>query len=297
MVLVIGGTGDLGGRVARALRERGETVQCLVRPGRDDAQLRDRGLVPVPGDLTDPASLVLACPPGGTVVVTATAIGRKLGGERGTSLRAVDRFGVLDLVDAAERADVSRFVYVSFAGIERAQLDFPLERAKRAVEERLRHTGMRSVIVRPDVFQEVHLGPVGRFDVAAGRVAVIGTGDNPRRWVATEDVAALIAAAATEPEPPAVVEFGGPEALTRNEAIVVAEELTGRTFRRQRLPRQAARVAMRLLDRPNDAMASVIGIGLHMDLVTADWDDAPLRQRGVAPRSASAFIRGQARAG
>jgi hypothetical protein len=47
---------------------------------------------------------------------------------------------------------------------------------------------------------------------------------------------------------------------------------------------------MRLLARPHDAMASVFGAGLLQDLVAADWDDAPLRERGIDPRPASAFI-------
>src|SRR5680860_629775 len=32
MILVVGGTGDLGGRVVRILSEQGHRVRCLVRP-------------------------------------------------------------------------------------------------------------------------------------------------------------------------------------------------------------------------------------------------------------------------
>ena len=42
------------------------------------------------------------------------------------------------------------------------------------------------------------------------------------RWVSTDDAAALVAAVAVEPDPPAMVEFGGPEAISRNEAIAIA---------------------------------------------------------------------------
>ena len=51
-------------------------------------------------------------------------------------------------------------------------------------EARLAQSSMQVCIVRPDAFQDIHLAPVGRFDVATGKVAIFGRGDTPRRWVA-----------------------------------------------------------------------------------------------------------------
>lgn len=59
------------------------------------------------------------------------------GSERRDGLRAVDERGTLALVDAAERAGVERFVFVSAAGMTRIP-HVPLAKAKLAVEERLR---------------------------------------------------------------------------------------------------------------------------------------------------------------
>jgi uncharacterized protein YbjT (DUF2867 family) len=293
VIFVVGGTGELGGRVVKLLREQGHVVRCLVRPGSDGEELRSRGAEIVSGDLANHASLAGACEGAGTVVATATVIGRRLAGARSPSIREVDQDGMSALVDAAEAASVERFVYVSFAGAD-AQLGTPLERAKIATEQRLRRSSMRCVIVRPDAFQDIHLAPIGRFDIAGGKVAVFGKGDTRRRWVSTDDVAALVAALAVEPDPPAMVEFGGPEALSRNEAIAVAEQVTGRPIKRQRMPRPVARLGMRLLARPNDALASVFGAGLLQDLVASSWDDTPLKERGINAKSASQFIREQA---
>ncbi len=52
----------------------------------------------------------------------------------------------------------------------------PLQRAKAATEKRLARSRMRRVAVRPDAFQEIHLAPIGRFDIQAGKVAVFGKG-------------------------------------------------------------------------------------------------------------------------
>jgi uncharacterized protein YbjT (DUF2867 family) len=291
--LVVGATGELGGRIVRILRADGHDVRCLVRADSDDAGLREVGASVVGGDLTDPPSLRAACEGVDTVIATAAAIARILAGARTPTIRQTDEIGMLALVDAAESAGVQRFVYISFPA-EHA-IGTPTERAKLAVEKRLGISSMRTVILRSDAFQEIHLAPLGRFDMAAGKVSVIGKGDTRRRWIATDNVAALMAAVAVEPDPPAILTFGGPEAMSKNEAIALAEQLTNRRMKVQRMPRLVARLAIRVLAKRYDALATAFGAGLHQDTVEATWDDAPLRERGITPRSASHFLREQAR--
>ncbi|MGZ4560326.1 MAG: SDR family oxidoreductase, partial [Mycobacteriaceae bacterium] len=293
MFLIVGATGELGGRIVRLLRADGHDVRCLVRAGSDDVGLREAGATVVRGDLTDPPSLAAACEGVDTVVATAAAIARILAGDRTQTIRETDEIGMLALVDSAESAGVQRFVYMSFP-VEDA-IRAPMDRAKRAVEKRLGTSSMRTVIVRSDAFQEIHLAPIGRFDMAAGKVSVIGHGDTPRRWIATDDVAALTAAVAVEPDPPAILTVGGPEAMTKNEAIALAERLAHRQMKVQRMPRPVARLAIRLLAKRYDALATAFGAGLHQDMVEATWDDTPLLERGITPRSASDFLREQAR--
>ncbi len=290
-VLVAGATGALGSSVVRMLRARDEPVRCLVRPGSDASALQSLGAELVHGDLVEPESLPVACEGARTVISTATAIGRLLNGVRGPSIAAVDDTGVGNLIAAAERAGVERFVYVSYAGAD-AGLGTPLERAKLANEQRLRRSGMREVIVRPDGFQELQLSPVARFDVAGGKVSILGRGDNRRRFVSRDDVAALLVAVALDAEPPSLIEVGGPDALTQNEIAALAERLTGRTLKRQRMPRPLVRLGMRALSRPKPALASIFGIGLLVDTQEARWDEQPLAQYGIRPRSIADHLAG-----
>jgi hypothetical protein len=90
--------------------------------------------------------------------------------------------------------------------------------------------------------------------------------------------------------PPHVVEFGGPEAISRNDAIAIAERITGRRMKRQQMPAGIALLGMRLLDKRNPALASVFGAGVMQDRVEATWDDKPLRERGIVATSASAYL-------
>lgn len=142
MILVVGGSGDLGSRIVRRLRDGGQEVRCLVRPDTDVAPLRQLGAEVVRGDLTDPTSFPAACGGAETVVASATAIARVLAGAKHPSIHEADEVGMASLVEAAEGADVGRFVYVSYAGADPA-LKMPLERAKVATEKRLARSPMR----------------------------------------------------------------------------------------------------------------------------------------------------------
>lgn len=295
MILLVGATGDLGGRIARQLCSGGHEVRCLVRPNTNDSPLRALGAEIARGDLTEPASLGPACQGVETVIATATAISRRLQGRSRASIRDVDEVGMGHLINAAEAAGVNRFVYLSFAGVGTA-VETPLRHAKLAMERRLGASAMQTVIVRPDAFQEVHFSPISRFDMAAGKVSVIGKGNTKARWVATDDVAAFLCAVALEPDPPRLVEFGGPEPLTKNEAAAVAGELMHRRMKVQHMPRRLARLAVRVLSRRRDALASALGAGLTSDVNEATWDDKPLRQRGIDPKPASDFLKEQAQA-
>jgi uncharacterized protein YbjT (DUF2867 family) len=289
-LLVAGATGALGTSVVRLLRERAEPVRCLVRPGRDASALEALGAEIVRGDLLDSDSLRAACAGVRTVISTATAISRLLAGAKDPSLAAVDDAGVGGLIATAEQAGVERFIYVSYAGVD-AGLGFPLERAKLANEQRLRDAALRAVIVRPDGFQELQLSPTARFDIGRGTVAIIGRGDTRRRFVSRDDVAALLVALALDPDPPALVEVGGPDALSANEMVELAERLAGHPLKRQRMPRPLVRLGMRMLSRPKPALASIFGIGLLIDTEEAHWDDHALVRYGITPQSIAEYLR------
>src|SRR5687768_16729902 len=72
-VFLTGGTGFLGGEVARLLRERGDAVRALVRSPERASSLQAIGCELVQGDLSDEAALVDACR-GTTAVVHCVAV-------------------------------------------------------------------------------------------------------------------------------------------------------------------------------------------------------------------------------
>lgn len=289
MLLVCGATGELGGRVARRVAAHDGELRLLLRNDAPASLAGELGADLVRGDLRDPASLERAMRGVTTVVTTVTAMGRALAGER-LDVRAVDGLGSLALVAAAERAGVKRFVFVSYAGLsDRAARCFALAAAKRAVEQRLTDSAMRQVIIRPDAFQELWLSARGGFDWQRGRVIILGRGEARARYVAIDDVARAIAHWATADDPPAIVEFGGPEAVTRHEAVSIFEVVGGHALGTHHVPRVALRAGMRVLRRPRPEIASITGLALFADLEDARWTDAPLRALRIEPRGVSEY--------
>lgn len=291
MILVCGATGELGGRITRLLVADQRKVRVLVRPGSDVTSLADQAVEVVRGDLRQPASLAPALVGIDTAITTANAIGRILAGPTDLTIAAVDGQGTLNLIRAAEEAGIRRFVYVSAAGLgnELARLS-PLMAAKWEAEEALRATRMQSVIVRPDMFQEVWLAPSTGIDPASGKALIYGRGTVPHRYVAIDDVAALCAHVAVAEAPPMVVEFGGPEALTRLQVVAAYEKATGHKLKVQHVPRAALAIGHVALARLKPEVASLMGMALNADNHSSTWDDKPLREAGIDPRPATVFI-------
>ncbi|HEY1370535.1 MAG TPA: NAD(P)H-binding protein [Gaiellaceae bacterium] len=220
-VAVAGATGALGSLVVEALLRRGVDVRALVRDGAPRA-----GLEVATVDATVPATLAPALAGIDAVVSTLTVFPRE------DAIDAVDREGNIALVDAAESAGAQRFVFVSFRPVA---LDFPLQRAKRAVEQRLEESSLAAVVLRPGKFMDVWFSPVCGFDVAARRATLFGSGDAPVSWIAAADVAEIAAAAALGAAA-GIVELGGPEALSQREVVRTFEEETGARWQLEEVP-------------------------------------------------------------
>ncbi|SHN76381.1 Nucleoside-diphosphate-sugar epimerase [Geodermatophilus obscurus] len=289
-LLLCGATGDLGGRIAVRLTDRGIPFRALVRPRSDTSALRSSGVELIVGDLTDPPGLDRALAGVRTVVTTANAIGRGLAGAEDVSIERVDRDGIAALVRAAEAAGVDRFVFVSAQGMTDAMVDLvPFFAAKRATERLLQASSMRSVIVRPAAFQETWLGPESGIRPEKRLAVIYGRGRTPVPYVAEDDVAEACVRLATTADPPPALDLGGPEALTRHEVVDAFEHVLGARMRRVVVPRRVLAFGARALRRRRPELASLLGIAVSMD-TGEEGGVEELRTLGIEPRAASAHI-------
>lgn len=116
-VFLTGGTGFVGGAVARLLCERGDAVRALVRdPSRADG-LRALGCEIVEGDLSDEARLVAACRGTNAVVHCAGAFGVGVPPSQRSALVEANVCGTERMLGAALAAGICRAVYVSSVAV------------------------------------------------------------------------------------------------------------------------------------------------------------------------------------
>jgi len=239
MNLIVSGTGALGLETCRLLAARGDPIRALVRATSNPdktVELKGLGAELATGDLKDPASLMAACKGVGTVISTATSVHSH---ETGDSIDTVDRQGQLALVEAAEAAGVKHFVLISFPPVD---IEFPLQSAKRAVEDRLRRSRMSYTILQSTFFTEVWLSPALGFDPANAKAQIYGSGLHKISWISVQDVARF-AVAALDPGRAAntTVQLGGPDALSPLEAVRLAEQVAGKPVAVQHVPEEALR--------------------------------------------------------
>ncbi|PYS56811.1 MAG: NAD(P)-dependent oxidoreductase, partial [Acidobacteria bacterium] len=89
---------------------------------------------------------------------------------------------------------------------------------------------------------EVWLSPALGFDAANAKAQIYGSGENKISWISYKDVAKFAVASLDNAEARnAVIELGGPEALSPLEVVRAFEELQGRKFDVQHVPEEALR--------------------------------------------------------
>src|ERR1700682_2346856 len=226
MNLVVGATGLLGSEICELLSAQGNDISALVRPTSNQTkveELRGLGVEIVRGDLKDRASLDAACRGITAVISTASSM---LSRQEGDTIQTVYRDGQLSLINAAKAAGVRRFILISFPNMD---VEFPLQNAKRDVEQHLKESGLNYTILQPTFFIEVWLSTALGFDAANATAQIFGSGQNKISWISYQDIASFAAASLDNPAANnVVVKLGGPEALSPLEVVKIFEEESGR---------------------------------------------------------------------
>lgn len=320
MILVVGGTGQLGFATVKALRERGAEVTVLARPGTDTTLVEATGARVMRGDLRAPADLARACESVDTIVATANAIVPRRG-ER-ADFAALTR-GYVELGRLARAAGVRRFIFVSvpveFMGRGAAEFD-----EKAQIESALRADGPPLTVVRASLFMETWLPAVGsRLALRGGEQATLdrgfwlarvvgattqrtidrfgiallpGSGRVGHAFVAIADVADVLAVAATSGEElPAEILVGGPASVSWRDVAQAHGRVLGRRIRMLRQPVAPFRWAAALARRRSPAAAHLLAVQVLVAGVQEAYtpDDAR-RLLGRDPMSVEAFLRARA---
>ena len=253
--LVTGASGFLGSHVARLLAERGVRVRVLLRPTGQTRLLEGLAVERVSGDLRDSSSLASAL--AGVKTVYHVAADYRLWARDPREIYESNVQGTRNLLEAARRAGVEKFVYTSTVGTVALPRDGALpdentitsiddmigdyKRSKWLAEQEAAQAaaaGLPVVIVNPTTPVgpgDAKPTPTGRIivDFLNGRMpAYVDTGLN---FVPVEDAAVGHLLAGERGRIGERYILGG-ENLTLKQALEILSQVSGRPAPRMRVP-------------------------------------------------------------
>jgi len=222
-IVVAGATGNLGGRIARALVERGAYVRALVRCGtalNKVERLRELGATIASVDLSSASGVASACSGASCVVSALQGLGDVI----------VEAQSVL--LDAAVKAGVPRFIpsdysidFTKFPPGENRNLDL-----RRDFHRRLDQASISATTIFNGAFADMLTGQMPLILFKLRRVLYWGDADQQMDFTTIDDTAAFTASAALDPSTPRFLRIAGDQ-LSARELTAVVSKVTGRQFR------------------------------------------------------------------
>ncbi len=214
-IVVVGATGNLGGRIVTALLKKGTEVVAIVRPGSDPAkvdELSAKGVTVIRSEMTDAHELAPALAHA-AIVVSAVAGLRDV---------LVDTQSIV--LDAAVAAGVPRFIPSDFSsdftqqppGLNR---NFDL---RREFQTRLDNAPIQATSILNGAFGEILLYGTPLLDFKQQQVGYWDDADWRIDFTTMDDTAAFTAAAALDPTTPRFLRIASFQ-ISPNELATVAE--------------------------------------------------------------------------
>jgi nucleoside-diphosphate-sugar epimerase len=223
ITVLAGATGNLGGRIARAILERGDNVRAVVRRNSDPdkvQELRKQGAAIVEVDFNSFPEVTGACL-GGSCVISALS-----------GLRDVIVDTQTLLLDAAVKAGVPRFILSDYA-IDFTKLPPGTNRnldLRREFHERLDKAPIAATSILNGMFTDLLTGEAPMILFKLKRVVYWEDADQRLDFTTIDDAAEFTAAAALNSSTPRFLRIAGDQ-ISARELVEIVSEVTGKKFR------------------------------------------------------------------
>lgn len=223
IIVVAGGTGNLGGRIIHALLEKGAEVRTVVRPSSDPDKVKklEQLGVKVWKVNTDQVEEVAKACEGATCVVSALA-----------GLHEVIIATQKVLLDAAVLAGVPRFIpsdfsldFTNFRVGENRNLDL-----RRTFHQYLDKAPIAATTIFCGAFMDLLTDQMPMILFKQKRILYWGNADQPMDFTTMDDTAAFTANVALDADTPRFLTIAG-DRITPRAMSKVVSEVTGHKFR------------------------------------------------------------------
>nr|YP_009495851.1 hypothetical protein ycf39 [Plagiogramma staurophorum]YP_009495928.1 hypothetical protein ycf39 [Plagiogramma staurophorum]AWT38290.1 hypothetical protein ycf39 [Plagiogramma staurophorum]AWT38367.1 hypothetical protein ycf39 [Plagiogramma staurophorum] len=229
-LLIIGGTGTLGRQIVLQALTKGYQVRCLVRNFRKANFLKEWGVELVYGDLNRPETIP-PCLKGVTAIIDAsTSRTNEL-----DSLKTVDWKSKVCLIEAAEAANIRRFIFFSAQNVEQFST-IPLMKLKQGIEIKLKKSKVPYTIFRLTGFYQ---GLVEQYAIPIlENLPIWVTNENTYiSYMDTQDIAKFCLRALQLPQTINKTFFlGGLKGWVSSDIINLCEQLAGQSAKVQQVP-------------------------------------------------------------
>lgn len=226
-VFLTGGTGFVGRNMLRRLLENRHNVRALVRHPRQASALPQNNVEHIPGDVVSGAGLDLGLGGCDAVIHLVGIIVEK----GANTFEAVHHRGTRNVVEAARRGGIKRFIQMSALGV-RADGVAAYQTSKWKGEEEVRNSGLPYCILRPSLIFGPGDGFVTQMMETMRKAPLFrpvpGDGKAKYRPIFIDDVTAcFVRALTTETATNQTVGLGGADELSLNEVLAEIARCAG----------------------------------------------------------------------
>lgn len=242
MILVTGASGTVGRAVLDALSNSGQPIKALFRKPSDAAKAGS--VATAVADFSDQEGLKRALSGADTVFLVCSPVPNLVELEE-------------DVIRASKSAGVKHIVKASALGAGDYAKSFPSWH--RAVEEKLKASGLGFTIIRPNSFMQNILA-YNAPSIRAQGAFYSALGKSKTSYIDVRDVGAAAAKALASPGEHAgkVYELNGPEAVSSGELAGRISKVAGREIKYVEIPEAAQEKAMLDLGMPQWQVTAVL---------------------------------------
>ncbi|PKP52146.1 MAG: hypothetical protein CVT92_10285 [Bacteroidetes bacterium HGW-Bacteroidetes-1] len=231
-IIVFGGTGYYGRKVVEKLVNKGQSVKVVSRNYESAKKIVGEKVEIFQGDVTSRETIIASLKNVSCIVICLSAMSNKLIGK----MKQIERDAVLTIMEEAQKANISRLVYISGYEIREQLLQ-----ALRIPEFGAIKIEIESRISQSD-FNWTILGDAPAYEiffafVKNGKMTVPGGGLNAIPSISAEDVGEITAQVAIRNDLKGErIKLTGPKAFTFPEVAKRISEISGKKIKHITIP-------------------------------------------------------------